>query len=100
MIVDYTADRWDYNPFHSTSYLFLPETLKIEICRGLKITIRYLQLGQCADSGKISAGLMFKSVILPLIQEWSVQKPYAYFEPITINLLVITILIIDFILTF
>jgi hypothetical protein len=27
-------------------------------------------------------------------------KPYAYFEPITINLLVITILIIDFILTF
>jgi hypothetical protein len=25
MIVDYTADRWDYNPFHSTSYLFLPE---------------------------------------------------------------------------
>jgi hypothetical protein len=51
-------------------------------------------------SGKISADLMFKSLILPQIQERSVQKPYAYFEPITINLLVITILIIDFILTF
>jgi hypothetical protein len=43
---------------------------------------------------------MPKSVILLQIQEQSVQKPYAYFEPITINLLVITILIIDVILTF
>jgi len=53
-----------------------------------------------ARSGKISAGLMFKSLILPQIQERSVQEPYAYFEPITINLLVITIFIIDFVLTF
>jgi hypothetical protein len=66
----------------------------------MQISIRYLQVWTSEGIGKISAGLMFKSVILPLIQEWSVQKPYAYFEPITINLLVITILIIDFILTF
>jgi len=35
--------------------MFLPVTRKMEICQRLKITIRYLQLGQCGDIGKLSA---------------------------------------------
>ena len=65
-----------------------------------EICLPYCNFRAGAYSGKISADLMFKSLILPQIKERSVQKLYAYFEPITINLLVVMILIIDFILTF